>query len=128
MNIDPDDVKKRLKRNSDALIAVNMAGVPAPIDEIREFYDGLIIEDTAHSCYVEGAGKKGDVAVWSFQAVKTMPCGDGGMITTNDKELYDKLVPMTWLGITSTYSRVKKDDGLTGKPGYSWDYEVDMLG
>ena len=43
---------------------------------------------------------KGDVAVWSFQAVKTMPCGDGGMITTNDKELYEKLVPMTWLGIT----------------------------
>ena len=35
---------------------------------------------------------------------------------------------MTWLGITSTYSRVKKDDGLTGKPGYSWDYEVDVLG
>ena len=57
LNIDPDDVKKRLKRNSDALIAVNMAGVPAPIDEIREFYDGLIIEDTAHSCYVEVAGK-----------------------------------------------------------------------
>ena len=50
------------------------------------------------------------------------------MITTNDKDLYEKLVPMTWLGITSTYSRVNKDDGLTGKPGYSWDYEVDVLG
>jgi perosamine synthetase len=57
-----------------------------------------------------------------------MPCGDGGMITTNDKELYDKLVPMTWLGITSTYSRVNKSDDLTGKPGYSWDYDVDVLG
>jgi perosamine synthetase len=57
-----------------------------------------------------------------------MPCGDGGMITTNDKELYEKLVPMTWLGISSTYSRVRKDEGLTGKPGYSWDYEVDVLG
>ncbi len=41
LNIDPDDVKKRLKRNSDCLIAVNMAGIPAPIDEIREFYDGF---------------------------------------------------------------------------------------
>ena len=50
------------------------------------------------------------------------------MITTNDKELYEKLVPMTWLGISSTYSRVRKDDGLTGKPGYSWDYEVDEVG
>ena len=128
MCLDPEDVRKSLKPNTKAIIAVNQAGVPAPIDEIRKFYDGLIIEDCAHSCYTEGAGTKVDVAVWSFQAVKTMPCGDGGMITTNDKELYDKLVPMTWLGITSTYSRVKKDDGLTGKPGYSWDYEVDLLG
>jgi len=128
LNICPDDVKKHLRTNTKAMIAVNHAGVAAPIDEIRNFYDGFILEDCAHSCYTPGAGTKGDVAVWSFQAVKTMPCGDGGMITTNDKDLYEKLVPMTWLGITSTYSRVRKDDGLTGKPGYSWDYEVDILG
>jgi len=128
MCLDPEDVRKNLKPNTKAIIAVNQAGVQAPIDEIRKFYDGLIIEDCAHSCYTPGAGTQGDVAVWSFQAVKTMPCGDGGMITTNDKDLYEKLVPMTWLGITSTYSRVKKDDGLTGRPGYSWDYEVDVLG
>tara|TARA_S200002703_G_scaffold3379_1_gene4868 strand:+ start:880 stop:2046 length:1167 start_codon:yes stop_codon:yes gene_type:complete len=126
MCIDPEDVRKNLKPYTKAIIAVNQAGVPAPIEEIRKFYDGLIIEDCAHSCYTPGAGMQGDVAVWSFQAVKTMPCGDGGMITTNDKELYEKLVPMTWLGISSTYSRVK--DGLNGRPGYSWDYEVDMLG
>ena len=126
--LDPEDVRKSLKSNTNAIIAVNHAGTPAPIDEIRKFYDGFIIEDCAHSCYTPGAGMQGDVAVWSFQAVKTMPCGDGGMITTNDKELYEKLVPMTWLGISSTYSRVRKDDGLTGKPGYSWDYEVDILG
>ena len=126
--LDPEDVRKSLKPNTNAIIAVNHAGTAAPIDEIRKFYDGLILEDCAHSCYTPGAGTQGDVAVWSFQAVKTMPCGDGGMITTNDKELYEKLVPMTWLGISSTYSRVRKDDGLTGKPGYSWDYEVDILG
>ena len=125
LNICPDDVKRNLKRNSDALIAVNMAGVPAPIDEIREFYDGFIIEDCAHSCYVPGAGKKGDCAVWSFQAVKTMPCGDGGMITTDDYDLYCKLKDMTWFGVSSTWSRAK---GLSGKPGYSWDYQVDLLG
>ena len=125
LNIDPDDVKKRLKRNSDALIAVNMAGIPAPIDEIREFYDGYIIEDTAHSCYTEGAGLKGDVAVWSFQAVKTMPCGDGGMITTDDYDLYCKVKDMTWFGVSSTWSR---SQGESGKPGYAWDYQVDILG
>tara|TARA_Y100001968_G_scaffold186916_1_gene171292 strand:- start:1278 stop:2399 length:1122 start_codon:yes stop_codon:yes gene_type:complete len=128
MCLDPADVKRSLRPNTKAIIAVNQAGVPAPIDEIREFFDGFILEDCAHSCYTEGAGTKGDVAVWSFQAVKTMPCGDGGMITTNDKNLYEKLVPMTWLGITSTYSRLREEDGLTGKPGYSWDYEVDTIG
>jgi len=127
LNICPEDVKRNLKPNTKAVIAVNYAGVPAPIDEIREFYDGFIIEDCAHSCYTPGAGSKGDAAVWSFQAVKTMPCGDGGMITTDDKELYEKLVPMTWLGISSTYSRTKKD-GITGRPGYSWDYDVSEIG
>jgi len=126
MCIDPEDVRKHLKPNTKAIIAVNQAGVPADIDAIRKFYDGLIIEDTAHSCYTPGAGTKGDVAVWSFQAVKTMPCGDGGMITTNSKELYDKMAPLTWLGISSTYSRVK--NSMTGKPGYSWDYDVERLG
>ena len=121
----PEDVKKHLKPNTKAIIAVNHAGVPADIKAIREFYDGLIIEDCAHSCYTEGAGTQGDVAVWSFQAVKTMPCGDGGMITTNSKEIYDKISPLTWLGISSTYSRTNKMDG---KPGYSWDYDVEKLG
>ena len=126
MCIDPEDVKRNLKPNTKAIIVVNQAGVPADVDAIREFYDGFILEDCAHSCYTPGAGTKGDIAVWSFQAVKTMPCGDGGMITLDDEELYHKLVSMTWLGITSTYSRAKNIH--SGKPGYSWDYEVDLLG
>jgi len=128
MNINPDDVKKHLTPKSDVLIAVNQAGVPAPIDDIRKFYDGYIIEDCAHSCYTSGAGLKGDCAVWSFQAVKTMPSGDGGMITLNDEKLYNKLKEMTWFGVSSTFSRVNKNDSVTGKPGYTWDYEVDKVG
>ena len=126
LNICPEDVKKNLKSNTNALIAVNYSGVLAPIEEIRKFYDGFILEDCAHSCYTKGAGSRGDAAVWSFQAVKTMPCGDGGMITTDDKELYEKLIPMTWMGVTSTNSRVK--NSYNGKPGYSWDYDIDILG
>ena len=87
-----------------------------------------------------GAGTKGDIAIWSFQAVKTMPIGDGGMITTNDYDLYKKLQSLAWFGIESTYSRLsgKSDTGGNnikssvknpdGKPGYTWDYEVNELG
>jgi perosamine synthetase len=126
MCIDPEDVRRNLRSDTKAIIAVNQAGVPADIDAIRTFYDGLIIEDCAHSCYTPGAGSKGDVAVWSFQAVKTMPVGDGGMITTDSKDIYDKLAPLTWLGISSTYSRV--GDAMSGRIGYSWDYDVEKLG
>lgn len=129
--IDPDDVRKNLKYNTKAIIAVNMAGVPAKINEIRKFYDGFIIEDCAHSCYTKGAGTLGDVAIWSFQAVKTLACGDGGMITTNNESLYNKLKNMTWLGISSTFDRVKSGRvGINGQqlPGYAWDYEVDIVG
>ena len=64
MCIDPEDVRKNITPNTKAIIAVNQAGVPAPIDEIRKFYKGLIIEDCAHSCYTPGAGMKGDIAIW----------------------------------------------------------------
>jgi|TARA_Y100000296_G_scaffold66548_1_gene78660 perosamine synthetase len=121
MCIDPADVVKYKKSNSELLIAVNQAGIPAPIDEIRKIFGGFIIEDCAHSCYTEGAGTKGDVAVWSFQAVKTMPMGDGGMITLNDKDLYEKMVEMIWFGIPPTWKR------FTGS-GYAWDYEIETLG
>ena len=119
----PEDVKKNLKKDTEVVVAVNMAGVPAKIDEIRSFYDGFIIEDCAHSCYTPGAGTKGDVAIWSFQAVKTMPIFDGGMVTTNDESLYIKLKNMTWLGISSTYDRVNQKG-----TSYNWDYQVDILG
>jgi len=121
--IDPDDVEKYKKSNSEVLIAVNQAGVPCDFDGLRKVFGGFILEDTAHSCYTPGAGQGGDAAVWSFQAVKTMPCGDGGMITSNDKELIEKCREMTWFGVSSTWSRASG-----ALPGYAWDYQVDILG
>jgi len=123
--IDPDDVERWKKPNSELLIAVNEAGVPCDYKELRKKFGGFILEDTAHSCWTPGAGLGGDCAVWSFQAVKTMPMGDGGMITTDDKELADKCREMTWFGVSSTWSRTQ---GASGKPGYAWDYQVDILG
>ena len=121
--IDPQDVEKYKKPNSEVLIAVDEAGVLADYKELRKVFGGFILEDCAHSCWTPGAGLGGDCAVWSFQAVKTMPMGDGGMITTDDKELADKCRELTWFGVSSTWSRAS---GQT--PGYAWDYQVDLLG
>jgi len=101
-----------------AIITVDSHGRLADIDGLRERFNGLIIEDAAHAMYTPGAGKKGDITIWSFQAVKSMPTGDGGMITTNDDAIYKKLRTLTWLGVEkSTYERadLKK---------YSWDYDI----
>jgi perosamine synthetase len=130
LNISAKDVAELVSDRTKAIIAVNHAGIPADIPALRSVFDGFILEDCAHSCYVDGAGRRGDVAVWSFQAVKTLPTGDGGMITLDDTELYEKLVPMTWLGISSTFSRVRPtlEGSPEGRPGYSWDYQVEDIG
>ena len=68
--------------------------------------------------YTPGAGKRGDITIWSFQAVKTLPMGDGGMITTNDEKIYERLRTLTWLGVEkSTYQRA-------GNKRYTWDYDI----
>lgn len=123
LNICPNDVKKKVCENTGAVICVNLAGTLAPVDEIRKVYDGLVIEDCAHACYAPGAGSHGDVAVWSFQAVKTMPTGDGGMVTTDDDEIASKIRKLSWFGIESTYDRVSN---TTSK--YKWQYDIDILG
>jgi len=132
LNLSPLDVKKHLTKKTKAIIAVNYAGIPSQIESIRDYYDGYIIEDCALSCYTAGAGSKGDAAVWSFQAVKTMSCGDGGMITTNDDDLHEKLRPMINFGIpSSTYRRSVKsteNNKMKLSPGYVWDYEVKTIG
>jgi perosamine synthetase len=129
LNISVASVRKSLNKRTKALIVVNYAGVPADISGLRELFDGFILEDCAHSCYTEGAGRESDAAVWSFQAVKTMPTGDGGMITTDDPDLYERLLPLTWLGISSTYSRFSgTEKNATQKPGLAWDYDVRVLG
>jgi perosamine synthetase len=122
-----DTDKLKISKNTRAIIVVDSHGRLADIDGIREKATvdlgigtacPLIIEDAAHAMYTPGAGKKGDITVWSFQAVKSLPTGDGGMITTNDEKIYNKLRTLTWLGVEkSTYERADLKR-------YSWNYDI----
>ncbi len=121
--LDPHSLK--INSNTKVIIAVDSHGRLADIEGIRRKCreagreDILIIEDAAHAMYTPGAGLKADLTVWSFQAVKTLPIFDGGMITTNDEEIAKKLKTLTWLGIErSTFDRA------TGKGGYQWEYDI----
>lgn len=114
--LDPDSVV--ITEDTKAIITVDNHGRLADIDGLREKFDGLIIEDAAHAMYTPGAGKKGDITIWSFQAVKSLPAGDGGAITTNDIKIYEKLRKLTWLGVEkSTYDRASAKR-------YTWNYDI----
>ena len=107
-----------------AVIVVHLAGALADVDGIRKRAPGaLIIEDCAHANLTPGAGRRGDIAAWSFQAVKTMPAGDGGMLTFDDEALVEPLKALRWCGVSqSTWQRANS------APGYAWDYAVDDVG
>lgn len=107
-----------------AIIAVDCHGRQADIKGIKAMLseinreDILVIEDAAHAMWNHTAGIYADLTVYSFQAVKTLPIFDGGMITTNDEEVYKNLRKLSWLGVEKlTYERVNG-----GK--YTWDYDI----
>lgn len=114
--IDPKTI--RINKKTKAIIAVDSHGRLADIQAIKAKFGGLVIEDAAHAMYTPDAGKHADITIWSFQAVKTLPTGDGGMVTTNDEAIYKKLRDLSWLGIEkSTFQRV-------GEKKYSWGYDI----
>lgn len=130
-NIDPEKIEERITDKTRVLIPVHFAGRPSNMREIKKIASnkGLyIIEDAAHaigSQYADGR-KVGtccysDLTVFSFHPVKTVTTGEGGVVTTNNKELYERLLLLRSHGIT------KDPDFLSMNPG-PWYYEMQDLG
>lgn len=128
LNINPEDIKNKITSYTKAIIPVHYGGHPCDMNEIFKIAvdnDLFVIEDAAHACGAEYKNQKvgtlGDLSCFSFHAVKNLATGDGGMITTNNKKLYDKLLKMRWLGINkNTFQR--------NETNYNWYYDVEMLG
>jgi dTDP-4-amino-4,6-dideoxygalactose transaminase len=97
-NLDPADVEARITPRTRAIIVVHMLGAPARLDEIKDIADrhGIaLIEDCAQAFGAtyqgQGVGGIGSTGVYSFNEYKTITCGDGGMIVTDDEDLYGRL-------------------------------------
>lgn len=93
----PDAVKKVITKKTKAIIPVDLYGLPADTQQIRENIDEkeiTIIEDCAqsHGATYKGkpAGKFADLACWSLYAAKNIGTGEGGMVTTDDEKLAEK--------------------------------------
>ena len=127
-NIDPDDIKRKITKNTKAIIPVDFTGQPVLLEEILKIAEenGLIvIEDAAHSLGAEYKGRKvgsiADLTTFSFHPVKHMTTGEGGMITTSNEKLYRKLAMFRAQGIT-------RDAGLMEENHGGWYYEQLDLG
>jgi 8-amino-3,8-dideoxy-alpha-D-manno-octulosonate transaminase len=98
LNIDPVDLAKKITPNTKAIIPVHMMGAPARIVEIKAIADqyGIpVIEDTAQAAGARLNGRHlgsfGAIGTFSFDAVKTMTTGEGGMCITNDAALWQRM-------------------------------------
>lgn len=106
-NIDPDSIEKCITEKTKAVVAVDFTGQAVEVQRIREICDKhnlVFIEDAAHSLGTKFNGKPigslADMTEFSFHPVKTCTAGEGGAVTTNDDELYKKLVLFRTHGIT----------------------------
>ena len=129
-----DLLKKHPSKTYQGIIPVDFAGYPinlAAFKTLADKYKLWILEDACHApgAYFEKEGKKhfcgsgedAALAIFSFHPVKHIAAGEGGMITTNDEKLYQKLCLLRTHGIT------KDPDMLTANHG-GWYYEMHELG
>jgi dTDP-4-amino-4,6-dideoxygalactose transaminase len=94
-NLDPEDVRRKITPNTKAIMAVHMMGNPARLDQLKQIADehGIaLLEDCAQAfgANYKGrvAGSMGKAGTYSFNVYKTITCGDGGMVITDDEEVY----------------------------------------
>ena len=97
LNLDPGDVERKITPRTRAIMAVHMLGNPARIDELKAIADKnnlFLIEDCAQAfgASFQGhmLGSIGHVGTYSFNIYKTITAGDGGMIVTDDEEVYQR--------------------------------------
>jgi dTDP-4-amino-4,6-dideoxygalactose transaminase len=97
-NLDPKAIEAAITLRTKAIIPVHFAGQACDMDAILDIarrYHLRVIEDAAHAHGAEYKGRKlgsiGDVGSFSFQSSKNLTSGEGGIVVTNDKELYQKM-------------------------------------
>ncbi|XOF33399.1 MAG: DegT/DnrJ/EryC1/StrS family aminotransferase [Candidatus Electrothrix sp. YB6] len=95
LNMDPADLEQKITSKTRAIIPVHMLGAPARIVEIKAIADkyGIpVLEDTAQAAGARLVGQHlgtfGHFGTFSFDSVKTMTTGEGGMVITNEEELW----------------------------------------
>ncbi len=127
MNIDPEQIERRITPKTKAILPVDYAGHPADLDAIRvvaERHGLIVIEDACHALGAEYHGRKvgsiSEMTVFSFHPVKHITTGEGGMVATNNSKFAKTLRTFRNHGISS--------DARQRQTAGQWHYEMVLLG
>jgi len=128
LNMDIKDMEKKITSRTKAIMPVHYSGLPCKIDKILKIArkkNILVIEDAAHAFGSVYQGKKignfGDATCFSFDPIKIITCGEGGMVITANNRVAKIMIKKRILGISNdTWSRYQHKR--------SWFYDVEMLG
>ena len=129
LNLAVDGLEASVTGRTRAILAVHYGGHPCDMDPILDIAarHGLqVIEDAAQACggsYRDHKlGSLGDIGCFSFDSRKNLSTGDGGMLTTDDDIVAERVQRLKWMGISrGTWERFSTD-----RP--SWDYDVTEVG
>jgi len=128
MLLDIEDLRKKITPKTKAIIPVHYGGELCNMDEFTKLaqeFNLSLIQDCAHSLGGKTCGKaQGEydgMQIWSFHPVKTITTAEGGAVTTNNEELYKKLLRLRTHGITRDKSQYVGEDA-------PWHYEMHDLG
>ncbi|GGH74552.1 DegT/DnrJ/EryC1/StrS family aminotransferase [Phaeocystidibacter marisrubri] len=135
LGIDLDDMKAKYDEDCVAVIPVHYAGHPVPMEVLVPWAKekGLrVIEDCAHTAGAMYKGKIlgtwGDIGCYSFEEKKLMTTGDGGMMVTNDPELFKDVKAMRWVGIDKDNWKTAQSYTDEKRDAMHWFYEINVLG
>ncbi|HKV91298.1 MAG TPA: DegT/DnrJ/EryC1/StrS aminotransferase family protein [Candidatus Angelobacter sp.] len=124
MNLDCKDAARRITRRTRAIIPVHLAGVPCDMEEIHALaseYNLHVVEDAAHALPASYRGQRvgtlSETSAFSFYATKTLTTGEGGMLTTDDDKIAERVRIMRLHGIERDAWKRYSNEG-------SWFYQV----
>lgn len=135
LNIDPEDVARKITPRTRGIVAVHYAGYPVAMDRIMEIAraHGLyVVEDASHapgSMYRgRSAGTLSDIGCFSFYPNKNMTTAEGGMIVTGDDELAERMRRARSHGMTTvTWDRIRGHAHSYDVTGLGFNYRIDEL-
>jgi dTDP-4-amino-4,6-dideoxygalactose transaminase len=109
MNVSVSDMRNKINERTKAIVVVHYGGLPCDMDEINALAKQFgipVIEDAAHALGAkyndQYIGQISDFTMFSFQAIKHLTTGDGGLLTFKDRDLDSLSRRLRWFGIDRT--------------------------